>query len=85
MYKFSFFNLSLVGGEWWVSRSGRFTPRGENLRYPLVGRGGPHSRSGRSYQDWKSDPCVVHSVASRNTDRATAAPILRMAVVMINV
>jgi hypothetical protein len=41
-----FLASALVGGEWSVSRPGRFTPT-ESLRYPLDRRlSGPQSRSG---------------------------------------
>jgi hypothetical protein len=43
-----FLTSALAGGEWSASRPGRFTPGGNNPRYPLDRRlGGPQSRSGR--------------------------------------
>jgi hypothetical protein len=39
---------ALDGGEWSVSRAGRFTPKGKRFRYPLNRRlGGLEGRSGR--------------------------------------
>jgi hypothetical protein len=52
----AFLTLVLDGGEWTVSRRGRFTPRAKSPRYPLDRRlGGPHSLSGCGGEE--KNPC----------------------------
>ena len=49
---YSFLTYRFQAGEWWVSPTGRLTPQGNILQYPLCRRlGGLQVRSGRSEEE----------------------------------
>jgi hypothetical protein len=66
VYIHVFFTSALVGGEWSVSRPGRFTPGKRAPRYPLESRlGGPQDRSGRHVEEKILDPIGTRTPTSR--------------------
>jgi hypothetical protein len=83
-----FLTSALVGGEWSVSRSCRFTP-GKEPRYPFYRRlGGPQSRSGQ-YGEVKildptgtrtptppGCPALSHSLDRQNSPGSHNRPII---------
>jgi hypothetical protein len=78
-----FLSLALAGGEWSVSRPGRFT-RGERAHGthwiggwmgPRTGLDNVESRNSHPQRDSNPDPSTLQSVASRYTDCAIPTPL----------
>jgi hypothetical protein len=73
-----FLTLALVGGEWSVSRPGRFTPEKEPavpIEQETLWAPEPvwttwKSEKSRPHRDWNFDPSAFQPVASRYTDCA---------------
>jgi hypothetical protein len=77
-----FLTSTLVGGQWWAARPGRFThrERAPGTHWiggwvdPRPGLDDVKMRKFLTYRDSNSDPSVVQPVASRYTDNAIPVP-----------
>jgi hypothetical protein len=81
MYRSTFLDPALSGGEWSASRPCRLTPgeRAPGIHWiggwvgPRAGLDDVEKRKFLPYRDLSSDPSVVHTVNSRYTDYTTPA------------